>query len=362
MYNRTPGKGLIGSTVSLISLSLLLVACGSPDTSALPTPTPTAVRVNGFGTAANHVHSLLALPPHVLVLATHYGLFRSEDDGATWKEVAGGSGQLMDGLMTYSLSQSGVDPQRLYVLTQPVVRSSPRTPGLYTSTDQGRTWQLSIATVALTSSISIFLVEAGNETPNEVYIYLSELGALGLRISQDAGQHFSKTGTLPFGRILGLRALPGAAGRLLAFGSDGIARSIDGGIHWEVIKGITGGVYDMAIAGPHSPIYASGDAGIFASLDGGATFTLVHAQASFNSLTVSPVQPQVIYGKTGVGVYRSSDGGHTWKALPHISGNLAVLAVDPSDFSQIYLSLSYPTTVYRLDGSSGEWIPLTPPA
>jgi photosystem II stability/assembly factor-like uncharacterized protein len=167
---------------------------------------------------------------------------------------------------------------------------------------------------------------------------------------------------LPFGRILGLRAIPGAVGHLLAFGSDGIARSIDGGIHWEVIKGITGGVYDMAIAGPHSPIYASGDAGIFASVDGGATFTLVDAQASFNSLTVSSVQPQVIYGKTGIDVYRSSDGGHTWKALPHISGNLAVLAVDPSDFSQIYLSLSYPTTVYRLGGSSGEWISLTPPA
>src|SRR6202165_5020649 len=130
MNNRTPGKWLIGSIVSLIALSLLLVACGSTDTSAPPTPTPTAVRVNGFGTAANHVHSLLALPPHVLVLATHYGLFRSEDDGTTWKEVAGGSGQLMDGLMTYSLGISSLNPQRLYVLTQVAVNPHPGTLGL----------------------------------------------------------------------------------------------------------------------------------------------------------------------------------------------------------------------------------------
>ncbi len=341
-----------------LSLIFLLSACGSVSTSG-PQPVPTAVPVNGFGIAANHVHSLIALPNHVLVLATHYGIFRSEDAGTTWQEVAAGPNQPMQGLMTYSLSISPLDPQRMYVLTLPATIPHNGILGLYTSADQGRTWQLAITTAKLTSP-SIFLVEAGNDTPNEVYIYLPELGAAGLRISLDAGQHFAATSILPFGSILGLLAIPNAPKQLLAYGSDGMARSSDGGMHWQVFKNINGGIYDVTTAGPHSPIYASGDEGIFASQDGGKTFTLVNAQASYGSLTVSPVQPQVIYGKTGLDVYRSNDGGHIWQALPHINGNLAVLAVDPSNASEVFLSLSYPTELYRLDQNGKGWLSLTP--
>jgi len=118
----------------------------------------------------------------------------------------------------------------------------------------------------------------------------------------------------------------------------------------------------VTTAGPHSPIYASGDAGIYSSLDGGKTFQLAYTQASFASLTVSPMQPQVIYGKTGTSVYRSDDGGHSWNSLPHISGNLAVLSADPTNASVVYLSLSYPTALYRLSQDSKGWLSLTPQA
>jgi hypothetical protein len=74
------------------------------------------------------------------------------------------------------------------------------------------------------------------------------------------------------------------------------------------------------------------------------------------------MQPKVIYGKTGTGVYRSEDGGHSWNVLPHISGNLAVLSADPTNASGVYLSLSYPTELYRLSQDSKGWLPLTPQA
>ena len=354
-FPRRPNRWCLISLL-LSSLLVLFAACGGDNTTATSTQTAvTPTPVNGFGTAANHVHSMLALPDHVLVLATHYGLFRSEDGGTTWKEVAGGPNQLMQGLMTYSLTISPLDPNRLYVLTQAAVNPHPGILGLYTSADQGQTWQL-----AMPTSTSIYTAEAGNATPNDVYIYLSTLGASGLQVSRDAGQHFSSPGKLPFGRILGLLSIPGAAGQLLAYGSDGMARSTDGGAHWQVLQGLNGGIYEVTTAGPHSPIYASGDAGIFASHDGGKTFTLVYSQGSFASLTVSSTQPQIIYGKTGTTTYRSSDGGHTWKALPHISGNLAVLAVDPNNASQVYLSLSYPTAMYQLKPNSTGWQSLTP--
>src|SRR5207247_4432340 len=107
-------------SLSLIFTLCLLTGCSldNTTTSTQQTPTASAVNVNGFGTAANHVHSLLAFPNHVLVLATHYGLFRSEDDGATWIKVAAGNDQLMQGLMTYSLGSRPLHSQRMYVLQQ----------------------------------------------------------------------------------------------------------------------------------------------------------------------------------------------------------------------------------------------------
>jgi len=61
--------------LGLICMMGLFSACstGSSGPAAQQTPASTAENVNGFGTAANHVHSLIALPNHVLVLATHYG-------------------------------------------------------------------------------------------------------------------------------------------------------------------------------------------------------------------------------------------------------------------------------------------------
>jgi photosystem II stability/assembly factor-like uncharacterized protein len=353
-----PPKFIIGSLL-LSLIAILLAACGGGASGAQPTANPTEVQVNGFGTAANHVHSLLALPPHVLVMATHYGLFRSQDDGTSWQEVAGGSDQLMGGLMTYSLTYSTLNSQRLYVLTQPAVIPHTGTVGLYTSADEGRTWKLSIASASITST-TIFVVAPGNENPNEVYIYLSELGPQGLKRSLDNGQHFTSAGTLPFGLIVGVLAIPGAPGHLLAYGPNGMAYSTDDGTHWQVIKSITSSINYVTTAGPHSPTYASGDAGIYSSSDGGKTFQLVYTQASFASLTASPMQPQVLFGKTGTNVYRSDDGGHSWNTLPHISGNLAVLTADPMNALSVYLSLSYPTELYHLSQDSKDWSSLTP--
>lgn len=350
--------------VFLLLIAFLFTACGGDSTTisttGTPAAAPTEVPVNGFGTAANHVHSLVALPNHVLLLATHYGIFRSSDSGATWQKVAAGPNQLMQGLMTNWLVVSPLNSQRLYVLTLPATIPHAGTLGLYTSADQGKTWKLAVAYASIMTG-SIFFDEAGNDTPDEVYIYLPNLGALGLRVSLDDGQHFSSTGTLPFGSILGLLAIPNKPGQIIAYGNSGIARSTDGGAHWQVIQGINGGIFEMEMAGPNAPIYASGDNGIYVSQDGGKTFKLAN-QASYAGLAASTTQPQVVYGKTGLTIYRSTDGGHTWKVLPHISGNLSNLAVDPANPMQIYLALSYPTAVYMLKSDGTAWMSLTPKA
>ncbi|HEV2579660.1 MAG TPA: hypothetical protein VGT44_02310 [Ktedonobacteraceae bacterium] len=345
----------------VIALLLILAGCSTDNTGPQTTPQATIAPVNGFGIAANHVHSLLALSSQTLLLATHYGIYRSLDGGATWQQETSGPGQLMAGLMEYAMTVSPLDPQRLFVLTQPAVPGYQGTPGLYTSADGGKTWKLSIASSSISSNY-IFTEAAGNDSPDEVYIYLTSLGNLGLKRSLDDGQHFSGAGALPFDLIYGMAIVPGAPGYLFVYSSEGIASTSDGGIHWHVIAGINGGIEDMVIAGANLPIYASGDQGIYASTDGGKTFKLVYTQASYSSLAVSAQQPQTIYGKTGSNIYRSTDGGKTWTTLPHIGGNLAVLAVVPGHPSEVYLSLSYPTAMYQLNASGTAWTSLTPPA
>src|SRR5438093_11149253 len=138
--------------LGLICIIGLFSACSTDSSApaAQKTTASTAENVNGFGTAANHVHSLLAFPNHVLVLATHYGLFRSEDDGATWIKVAAGNDQLMQGLMTYSLGYSPLHPQRMYVLTQVAVKPHAGTLGLSQSADERQDGTLAIATASIT--------------------------------------------------------------------------------------------------------------------------------------------------------------------------------------------------------------------
>jgi hypothetical protein len=353
---------LFGSVLAM--LLLLLAACSSTSGSDnMVTATPQVIRINGFGTAANHPHAFLVFPNNVLVLATHYGTFWSGNNGASWTEVAGGSGQMMDGLMSYSLTSSPLNPQRLYELTQPALGNHKGILGLYTSADQGRSWKLAITEQDLVSNEDVYLAEAGNDTPDEVYVYLPALGPTGLKVSKDAGEHFSATGTLPFGSLTALLALPGEPGQLLAASSDGMARSTDGGMHWEIVKSISGGIFGGIVsAGPGKPMYASGDAGVYASDDGGKTFKLVNAGIAYGSLTVSSTNPQMLYGRTGTGVYDSTNGGKTWQALPHIAGNLFGLVADPNNASQVYLSMSYPTQVYHFDRASQQWISLTPKA
>jgi photosystem II stability/assembly factor-like uncharacterized protein len=347
-FLRLPVLSLFGCVV------LCLSACNSLASSS-QTQALVEQNVNGFGTAANHVHAMLVLPTQSVLLATHYGLYRSINDGKSWS----GPNATMSNMMASSLSSSPLDQQHIYVLAEHSLTTQTGGIGLYTSADGGVTWKF---TSPATKTGKMYTVVAGNRSANEVYAYVPTKGAQGLLVSQDGGANFSSPGALPFGRILGILPLPAEPGQVLVYSNDGVARSSDGGAHWQVINSFSAAVYNMSVSGNSSTIYASGDQGIFVSHDAGKRFTLVDENDHYSALTAVSGQIQTVYGKTGRLIYKSVNGGSTWKALPSLQGNLENLVPNPQVPSQLFLSLSYPSGVEVYNAQSGSWSSLTPKA
>lgn len=338
--------------LSLALFAVLLAACtrstGSPD---------------AYGGAQNHVHDLLALRgvPHTVLLATHIGLYRSGDGGSTWKEVAGGASQVMDGLMFNGLAQSPVDAQRLYVVAirRPDNPGAARdTPGVYTSDDAGNTWTIATPDSAFPVP-SVFTIGTGAATPGQIFALLRSLGSKGIYMSTDAGGHWQALPSVPTAYPSGIEGDPANPQRILVWSiADGLFISDDAGKSWRPATGAQGGMFSVALAG--STVYASGDAGLYVSHDGGAHLSLVESDTIYDALGASGAAPTTAYALAGGGVYVSGDHGQTWEATAATSRRVSVIAVDPADPRTVFVGLSNPLGVERTADGGAAWHQVLP--
>ncbi len=349
----------------LAAVCLLLASCSLPGA-------PQGSSGTSYGGPLNHIHDLLALRgvPETVLLATHIGLYRSDNRGSSWSQVAGGSGQTMDGLMLFKFAQSPVDPERVYVLAVPrpdnpqAARSAP---GLYTSADAGRTWNLAAAAssfpVTSLPVTSLFSVGAGAGSPGDVFVVIPSLGNQGVYESSDAGKLWQVLSHLPTsdpGGILGVPAQSGGGTQRLFLWStaSGLFESDDDGLQWTSAPGISGGVFSFSAAG--DLLYANGDAGLYVSGDGGAHFVLAPNQLAFSSVVACASAPRYAYGLTGTSVYVSSTAGQSWRAAAATSQHPGVVAVDPADPNIGYVGLSYPVGVLLTTNAGASWRQVLP--
>ncbi len=336
---------------ALLGLGLLLVAllsaCGGATSDA-----------ESYGGPNNHLHDILALRgvPHTILLASHIGLYRTANAGQSWQEVAGGSGQAMDGLMVFKLAQSPVDAQRVYVVAIPRPdnpKAARATPGVYTSADAGRTWALA-APLSTFPTGSIFSLGTGASGTGEVFATLPSLGNVGVYASGDAGRHWHALPAVPTGNPSGIEGDPAHAQRLYLWSlSDGLFVSNDGGASWTPAAGVSGGIFSVSVAG--DMVYASGDSGLYASTDGGGSFRLADARDTFSAVTAAAGNPARAYALTGEAVYVSDDGGVTWKGSGATSRHPGVLAADPADGGTAYIGFSYPIGVAVTTTGGASW-------
>jgi photosystem II stability/assembly factor-like uncharacterized protein len=340
----------------IVLLALLSVGCGADGSHTVGPSSPSSPP----SSTPNHVHDMLALHgvPHTALVATHAGIYRTMDSGRTWSEVAGGRGQVMDGLMTHRLLQSPVDPSRLFVLGVPRTagQSPATTAGVYTSADAGQTWQLA-APFSVFPGGSVFSLGAGPSAAGQVYAILSGIAQGRLVASDDFGRQWRSMPPVPTAEPTGVISVTTAhAHRLLLWsGLDGIFFSDNAGQQWQHSMGIQQGIDEVAAAGVL--VYADGPAGVFISRDGGTTFHLATSQYPLYELSVCVADPNYAYAVSDTQLYVTMDGGQTWWPTATTKRPPVGLAADPVNPNVVYVGLSVPMEVDVTVDSGQHWIP-----
>ncbi len=220
-------------------------------------------------------HSLLVSPtdPGRLVLGTHYGLFNSDDGGASWRRTDFGRRDAMN--LARTRAQSVVWAAGHKVLAK--------------STDGGKTWQ--------------------------------DVSPPGL----------------PYLDVHGFAADPRDADTLYAaIASNGLYRSTNGGDSFSLVTHEVGGdVFALAITRDGRVLAGDTRRGLLSSGDGGRTWSTVFGSPVIG-LAVNPKRPQRILA-SGQITQLSTDGGRHWKLVLALNKGTGPVAWSPSAPATAYL-------------------------
>jgi photosystem II stability/assembly factor-like uncharacterized protein len=285
-------------------------------------------------------------------------LFRSANRGTRWARAG------LPGPIPSSLDQLAVGASSALLAAVPFrIPPGPTGPAAYSlwkTADDGASWKQVLDTL----SFDLFLLRVAPSDPSTIYAQSASLGGGTTRLyrSTDNGETWEPRSSGSPGLLCGygdLAVAPSSAAVLYRASAKfdatshcqgGVSRSDDGGATWVPadagLPDLRGGIAALAVD-PRDPdrVYAGtvGD-GVWKSTDGGRSWSPTGAElAGQNILTllVSAV-PDRLYTVLGGRVFRSDDGGATWQVW---SRGLRVtfidqLVADPGDPRRIYVTTS----------------------
>lgn len=302
-------------------------------------------RIKGFAISAKN--------PGVMYAATFRGVFKSMDGGKNWIPAN-------KGIASAYVMDIKVDPDKnnnLYVATG--------FGGLFKSEDRGATFREIMAEAEGTNTDTVVLNPADSKT-----VYSGAFG-FGFLISGDSGKSWktSSEGIIN-DHVYYLAVDPQNHRNIFATsctcggGTGAVFRSSDGGRTW--VRADSGIATDRMVMGisvdPLKPstLYAVQiDHGVWKSTDSGTTW-----KSANNGITdlrampvvIDPKDSNILYEPTyGGGVFKSTDGGGSWKEINNGLAEKRVrrLAIDPKD-SRILYAGSY-TGVYVSKDAGESW-------
>jgi photosystem II stability/assembly factor-like uncharacterized protein len=156
---------------------------------------------------------------------------------------------------------------------------------------------------------------------------------------------------------------------LYAAGYNGVVKSIDYGLNWQMLEtGVSGIFFDIIIhPADADTIFIGTTEGIFKSTDAGNNWTEINSglmSLGISSLTICDANPNVLYAGcwwTPV-VFKTSDGGDSWNSVYYCSveGGISDVAVDPTNANIVYISSQPECGIVKSTDGGNTWKNIEP--
>lgn len=274
-----------------------------------------AVTVAGCTTKPGHglpavrdIHGIAVDPsvPNRVYVATHYGLFRVDND-TTWTTIT------KEGFDMMGFAVHPRDPRIMYASGHPATPTEADwSVGVVKSTDGGATW----TTMALKNEVDFHALAVSLADPQRIWGY--HLGKIYQ--SDDAGAHWTSTKLENVPSMTSFASSATDPDLLFAGTSEGILQSKDAGKTWHPLRGSFGSVTAVATTIGNTSVivaYAPLAGGFIRSTDGGANWTAFGTTGrradSVSALAIDPRTPETIYFGTFRGaLLKTTDAGVHW--------------------------------------------------
>ena len=269
--------------------------------------------------------------PDVVYAGTSSGLFKSTDGAVTWSAAGAGLPFSSGGLRALA-----IDPSLTSTLY-----ASVNALGLYKSADHGASW-LQLPLALSLQNVDGLAVDPAN--PSTVYATVTAFfSSASVYKSVDGGITWNSGTATGIVSPTALLIDPAAPTTLYVAGSNGIAKSIDGGGSWTAANtGLTNANVLSLVLDPAAPatLFASTNNGVFKSTNGAASWDPTSSPVG-GRLAMDESSPSTLYlGTLGSGVYETNNGGDTWQPANAgiTSATIYAIAVGRGTPASIYAS------------------------